>query len=243
MYLINFASVKPKSDTSQLRSSEPSIYRSGKIFLHYNEFYGVGGIENMDLKFKFSSYDSSNESKHVIVLYRIMSAFYYSLLIDYVNYSGNLREILNMEPFQNELKFDEAHLCVGYFFKTGKPLYLVFVNLAPNQTTIKLSYELEFYASSSSPSPELPDDNPNSQTLFYPIISILIAFLILIGVIITILRVSLDSFKKLTLETPKVQEKTESLINKDLVLYCPWCGYKFKRVEKYCPRCGNEIEY
>ena len=112
-----------------------------------------------------------------------------------------------------------------------------------NQTTIKLSYELEFYASSSSPSPELPDDNPNSQTLFYPIISILIAFLILIGVIITILRVSLDSFKKLTLETPKVQEKTESLINKDLVLYCPWCGYKFKRVEKYCPRCGNEIEY
>jgi len=245
LHLINFASVDLNSNTSQLKSSDPSIYRSGKILLHYNEFYGVGGVKDMDLKFKFSSRDSSNESKYVNVLYRIMSDFYYKLFIDYVNYSGNPQSTLNMDPFQNKLKFDEAHLCVGYYFKTGKPLYLVFVNLAPNQTTIKLSYELEFYASSSSSPPEPPDDNPipNNQTLFYPIISILVTFSIFIGIIIIILRVSLNRFKKSALETPKVQDKTESLNNKDLVSYCSWCGYKLKHIEMYCPRCGKEIEY
>jgi hypothetical protein len=245
LYLIPFASVDPKSNTSQLKSSDPSIYKSGKMLLNYNEFYGVGGVKNMDLKFKFSSLDSKNESIYVNILYRVMSDFYYNLLIDFFNNSGDLQAILNMYPFQNEKKFDETHLCAGCYLKTGSPLYVVFVNLAPNQTTIKLSYKLEFYASSSSPSPEPPDNSPipTDQAPFYPILMILIITSISIGVIIIILSISMSRFNKLALETPKVQYKTESLNITDLVSYCSWCGYKLKRVEKYCPRCGKEIEY
>jgi hypothetical protein len=245
LYLINFASVDSKSNPSQLKSSDPSIYRSGKRSLHYNEFYGVGGVKNMDLKFKFSSRDSKNESKYVNILFQVMSDYYYNLLKEYFNNSGNLQKILNMYPFQNDQKFDEAHSCAGCYLKTGSPLYMVFVNLAPNQTTVKLSYELEFYASSSSTSPESPDNNPIPiyQTAFYPIVAILITTSILIGIIIIILSISMNRSKKLALEIPKVQYKTESLNITDLVSYCSWCGYKLKRVEKYCTRCGKEIEY
>jgi hypothetical protein len=247
-YFINFSSFDTKNNRSQLNTSGSSSSKSGTVQLSYNEYFGVGGVKNMNLKFNFKSYDLSNNSKYVDILYRVMSGNNYDLLRDYYNRTGNLEQILKVYPFKNLVYFDTAHYCMGYYFKTGSPMYLVFVNLEPNQTTIKVSYQLEFYPSSDSTTSEPPDDNPTSSDdglpyLFNPIVLMFIIMSIFMGIIIIILSVSRSHFKNHTEEIPKLKYRYESLSNRDVVSYCAWCGYKLKRVEKYCPRCGKEIEY
>ena len=245
---INCASLGTKNNETQLNSSSYSTSKSGTIQLGYNEYFGVGGAVNMDLKFNFKSHDSNNDSKYVDVLYRVLSDSTYDLLKDYYNRTGNLKHILTLYPFKNEEYFDTAHACWGFYFKTGSPMYLVFINLAANETTIKLSYQIEFSPPSDSTTSEPPVDKPipgdeTQQILFNPIVLMFIVISAFIGIVIIILSVSKSHLKNYAEETPKVQYRTESLRTISVVSYCSWCGYKIKHVEKYCPHCGKEIEY